>query len=438
MSWYDEVKFIFAVFMNTMLFILWSFFIKILLNIDLSRYIYILNLTILFLTLYLSKYIFKRLYKNNRILLLTLIISILTSPVVYFLMDSKVLGVILNLVYSLVLVFSIGTFKETLYSYYQYQNIVRNSLIIIGILGVFMNFIFDELFQRINTFYFLILIFSILLLRESRNYKYKIRNKNAKKTNGMIFGVVMLMSIEPIYNMFILFFMKLKGYLSGYFDKFFYYIFCKIGIVINKVCDFIMQWCIKANLGNSDSSKIDVQKVDMKAINKVLDSKQGFAGKVREFIITLIGGEVYCILKILVFIIIVYAVVKLIKFIVARLFGHKEDEDEIVESIKESSNNKKHISIKRIFKSKGDIRDNIRSIYRKFLNQCYKKKVFKPYMSATVLSNVLKIKVDKNEELENLAKIYNEAKFSKHEMNVEKLSTMKKSYLTVDKYMKKL
>lgn len=433
MSWYDEVKFIFAVFMNTMLFILWSFFIKILLNIDLSRYIYILNLTILFLTLYLSKYIFKRLYKNNRILLLTLIISILTSPVVYFLMDSKVLGVILNLVYSLVLVFSIGTFKETLYSYYQYQNIVRNSLIIIGILGVFMNFIFDELFQRINTFYFLILVFSILLLRESRNYKYKIRNKNAKKTNGMIFSVVMLMSIEPIYNIFILFFMKLKGYLSGYFDKFFYYIFCKIGIVINKVCDFI-----KVNLGNSDSGKIDVQKVDMKAINKVLESKQGVAGKVRNFIITLIGGGVYCILKILAFIIIAYAVVKLIKIIVVRLFDHKEDEDEIVERIKESSNNKKHISIKRIFKSKGDIRDNIRSIYRKFLNQCYKKKVFKPYMSATVLSNVLKIKVDKNEELENLAKIYNEAKFSKHEMNVEKLSTMKKSYLTVDKYMKKL
>ncbi|AWZ47629.1 hypothetical protein C3495_01675 [Clostridiaceae bacterium 14S0207] len=435
MSWYDEVKFIFAVFMNTMLFILWSFFIKILLNIDLSRYIYILNLTILFLTLYLSKYIFKRLYKNNRILLLTLIISILTSPVVYFLMDSKVLGVILNLVYILVLVFSIGTFKETLYSYYQYQNIVRNSLIIIGILGVFINFIFDELFQRINIFYFLILVFSILLLRESRNYKYKIRNKNAKKTNGMIFSVVMLMSIEPIYNIFILFFMKLKGYLSGYFDKFFYYIFCKIGIVINKVCDFI-----KVNLGNSDSGKIDVQKVDMKAINKVLESKQGVAGKVRNFIITLIGGGVYRILKILAFIIIAYTVVKLIKIIVARLFDHKEDEDEdeIVERIKESSNNKKHISIKRIFKSKGDIRDNIRSIYRKFLNQCYKKKVFKPYMSATVLSNVLKIKVDKNEELENLGKIYNEAKFSKHEMNVEKLSTMKKSYLTVDKYMKKL
>jgi len=350
-------------------------------------------------------------------------------------MDSKVLGVILNLVYSLVLVFSIGIFKETLYSYYQYQNIVRNSLIIIGILGVFINFIFDELFQRINTFYFLILVFSILLLRESRNYKYKIRNKNAKKTNGMIFSVVMLMSIEPIYNIFILFFMKLKGYLSGYFDKFFYYIFCKIGIVINKVCDFI-----KVNLGNSDSGKIDVQKVDMKAINKVLESKQGVAGKVRNFIITLIGGGVYCILKILAFIIIAYTVVKLIKIIVARLFDHKEDEDEdeIVERIKESSNNKKHISIKRIFKSKGDIRDNIRSIYRKFLNQCYKKKVFKPYMSATVLSNVLKIKVDKNEELENLAKIYNEAKFSKHEMNVEKLSTMKKSYLTVDKYMKKL
>lgn len=433
MSWYDEVKFIFAIFMNTMLFILWNFFIKVLLNIELSRYVYILNLTILFLTLYLSKYIFKRLYKNNRIILLTLIISILTSPIVYFLMGSKVLGVILNLVYSLVLVFSIGTFKETLYSYYQYQNIVRNSLIIIGILGVFMNFMFYELLQRINIFYFLILVFSILLLRESRNYQYKIRNKNAKKTNGMIFTVVMLMSIEPIYKIFILFFNTLKRYLSGYFDKFFYYTFCKFGIVINKIFDLI-----KVNLGNSNSAKIEVQKIDMKAIDKVLDSKQGFVDKVGDFVITLIGGVIYCVLKILVFIMIAYGLGKLIKLIVARMFKNKQDEDEIVESIKETSNNKKSISIKRVFKSKGDIRDNIKSIYRKFLNQCYKKKVFKQYMTATVLSNVLKIKVDKNKELENLAKIYNEAKFSKHEMDMKKLSTMKKSYLTVDKYMKKL
>ena len=80
-------------------------------------------------------------------------------------------------------------------------------------------------------------------------------------------------------------------------------------------------------------------------------------------------------------------------------------------------------------------RDKILYSYKGFERITENANIYKPYMTATQLKNVTKIKVDNFDDLDEMTQVYNEAKFSVHPMTGEKVLKVKKGHSNIRKQL---
>ncbi|WP_040330604.1 hypothetical protein [Clostridium ihumii] len=138
------------------------------------------------------------------------------------------------------------------------------------------------------------------------------------------------------------------------------------------------------------------------------------------------------IIKIIITIILLYCIYISIKKIVEQ-FIVKDDEKTYEEYSEKLYNtmSKEKISkkyIKNIFRNKFNVKEEILYNYMKFENDTKKIGIFKSYMTPTQLKNIYEIKVSEETKIDKFTEIYNEAKFSNHEINNENLYDFKKNY----------
>jgi len=98
--------------------------------------------------------------------------------------------------------------------------------------------------------------------------------------------------------------------------------------------------------------------------------------------------------------------------------------------------NKKHWVkdvFSKIFQGGGSNREKILSTYKGFEKITEEADIYKPYMTATQLKNVTKIKVNNSDDLDEMTQVYNEAKFSMHDMTQDKVEKVKKGHSSIKK-----
>lgn len=138
------------------------------------------------------------------------------------------------------------------------------------------------------------------------------------------------------------------------------------------------------------------------------------------------------IIKIIITIILLYCIYISIKKIVEQ-FIVKDDEKTYEEYSEKLYNtmSKEKISkkyIRNIFRNKFNVKEEILYNYLKFENDTNKIGIFKSYMTPTQLKNIYEMKVSEETKIDKFTEIYNEAKFSNHEINNENLYDFKKNY----------
>jgi len=258
----------------------------------------------------------------------------------------------------------------------------------------------------------------IITFRESLRYMYNIRNKSSIYVNfGIVLGIVALC----------------QDYAFDAFNKVITWIFGGISFVAELILTLMVKIFEKPMQFIVDSLKKAMMK--NQHLQEMLD-RLGNESKVREFIYEETTFKYPIWIKIVLLIIVLYLLYKIVSKIA---IGVKVNENyvECVESINERSQEKKpsYISkfIKKIFRKKGDIREEILYNYKNFEEIMEKADIYKTYMTATQLKNVTKVKIDNVDGLNDMTNIYNKAKFSTQELSEEDLQQVKNSYENIKK-----
>jgi len=102
---------------------------------------------------------------------------------------------------------------------------------------------------------------------------------------------------------------------------------------------------------------------------------------------------------------------------------------------KKNKNNKEGNFSKFIknFIGKPDVKTQILNVYLKFEKKMSDKEIYKSHMTAGQLSSVAKTKIADKEAINSITRIYNEAKFSNHQISEKNAEIIKLNYENIRK-----
>lgn len=429
-SWYNEIKSMYVIFINMMIYLIISFiqygFSKKFAN----TYVLLANIIQVFLIFYLSRTKFQNINEKKRVFILFISDTIIFSPIIHYVYALPFGGVIANSICVFTALLSIDMFNNHMFAYEKYRSNIKISMILAVVIAIIFNLSFGEMSRQIYSIYIIMGTLSILILRESRNYTYKIRSKVSRKINTSIIICSLIIMIEPINNIIYGIIVAMKDFLVSILEKITYYPLLLVGNII----DILLN---NTNVPNNN--------IEKEAIKKVLfDSAQRNSETISplvQLLLKILRYSVIFICILLLGLIIVYLGRKVYKFIIADNKDISKDDKPKKEydEIQKIERKKKKKKLDMLMSSK-ESRNvlNIRKIYRKFLKQCTDMKIFKVYMSSTALSNILKVKIKNNKDVDEISKIYNEAKFSNHFISDSMVDRIKKAYEKVKLNVKRI
>jgi hypothetical protein len=406
MNRYNQIKALYSISFSILLFILWSVFSKMILNNDVSYTLFIVFIVSIFVQLYLHV---KDKNKNT-----TLIVSFFISAILNYIFNGT--NSLINITSIIFLLYTNIKWLQEGNDYSVCNERVKKSIYLIIILGAVLIFFdysnFDKyLTSLVIRFYIFFLVTSIILLREARAQQYGIKDVNNLRNNAIICGVIILMSIDNVFKIFVKIMSILLNYITLGLDiiitKLFYFVYLSLDSITNFIIVKV------ASLGNR-SPVVQAAKSEQVKANII---------KYPEWLSVT--------LKIFVLLSIIFVIYKLLTHSKSFSLNYNNSDTEERENLfsekKKSKNYFKEIYTN-IFKSK-NAKERILGIYKKFEKRALEKDIFKPHMSASQLRNVAKIYVTENiNELDIITDIYNEAKFSNHDIAVKKAVEIKNSY----------
>lgn len=310
------------------------------------------------------------------------------------------------------------------YSAYVYR--AQRAVYTLGILGVLLLFTHNDLLKltmgKFMTFY---LIMVIATLRESREYQYKTRSTREIWGSIGVSAMVAIFSLDSIFNFIKSIFFTIIRYLADIISytllKSVRFIIYFIGYLLEVLIEIIKNYLngkpiIDHIADENQSNNLDLFKIMPEKNFRVPQNVQYIFGV---FILLLI----------------IYIILKIMRF--ESLVKETEVQKEIIEREKiiRLSKRKKDSSsgfLKKLFYG-NDIRKEILVLYRDFEKRMSLKNIFKSYMTASQLSNVASLNMKDRSSLDRITNIYNESKFSNHEMKKQQLENMKSSLYEVKK-----
>ncbi|KYH35430.1 hypothetical protein CLTEP_06060 [Clostridium tepidiprofundi DSM 19306] len=424
MSWFRQVKTIYNIFFQLLFFIIWCIVGKIFFNIYVDESIFLISLLGIFLMQFLK-------YKFNNLLLwkkykfvLPIGISLVACTVLMIIFNIG--NVIFSIVFIVISIYISYRYEDEVIDYYTYRDRVQKGLILFIFFGVIISFTDKCMSILLSKYYIFIIVTAVLLLRESRRYSFKIRNKRSYFYNIVIAITIILFSIDKVFLIF---------------KTIFYWIFSEINklfqVVVNIVVLFLMKILEKPFLYLKNFIVAHMNENTEKLLDNLVKGDNTINANIRKDYASTIGTTALDIaIKILLIALVVFAIYKIV-------IGHKKTKGvrfELVTEEKEKIINRKKKSIfrdlaRKILKGKGSINEQILYVYKKFQIMTLDKNIFKPHMNATQLSNVTKLYVDDVEDLDSISQIYNEAKFSQHDMKNDDLKIMKQNYKNIERQL---
>lgn len=410
MSWYRQIKTFYTISINMFFFIIWAIVSTIFLTNKLDYKLYFISLAAAFALQFLASKIKNR----NFAIVLAIVIGMLMV-----LMTSKGLFFILNSIFIIFIVLMVSSFEDEDINYEAYKSRARNGLIFILFMGILMPFVDLNLSKSILKFYIMYLISNIVVMREARSYAYKLRNKQGMITNALISIVILLMSVDRVFNLLIGAIKAVLKLLNIILDK----IIELLGFILAKPLVFItekLRAIMQRGMDNFGDPSKDIQDAEQAKSKIPWDNQGGIS-----FPDWLVTGFKICLMLLILYIIFL---------IILRLGSYYSDKGKNIveerEKIKRGKTRKDNF-IKRMFKElfrPSDLRGQVLNIYRKFQQRTFDKGIFKRNMTARQLENVTKTYIEKSEGIDKLTEIYNEAKFSEHVVTESKVKTIKEKF----------
>ena len=315
-----------------------------------------------------------------------------------------------------ILILSVKYEKEDI-SYNLWKKRIIRSIIALMAIGIITPALGEMMAYWVIKCFIVYLIFSVVAMREIRNYCNRITNKKAQILSIVIILIGVLISTD--FGYFII-----ASVVS--------YSYKGVAFVIGKVAMVIFAVVYKPLMAVGNGIVSFIYWLGALIFGK--DDKEEEMGipKPEEALEELKGGEAPHVIMF----IILGAILALVLFKVIRRVREAQKERKLGETLIErekidkpkDKRGKFSLFGKKVFKGDWDVRMQILYIYSKFQIYMRGKNIFKPYMTATQLSNVAKTKNYEEEALDNIKIIYNEAKFSKHQLKKEGLSKIKEEY----------
>ena len=423
MSWYREVKILFTITSQIFFFIIWNIVTSIFFGNYVEHRMFIVSTIGVFILLFIkAKYIKDNKYRNKKIIALVSVISLISVTILWLFVGNK--NILLNGIYILGINIIHHNFDEETMEYSTYRHRMIKAGLILTMGSVFTMFSKSQVIDELFRYFIFLIVTGIILLRESRRFTYKIREGKAHIYNAIISAFIIIISFDKIYINF------MNGITSAF--DFTVNIFMRLIEllleVVLKILSNPLQYLL--NLISDKFGKNYGEVLDRIIANRGSDKEKinPIIVQTKEFPLIAI------LLKVLIFALVVYI---LYKIFIGRKYTIKENNDMMNEEREKILINKKkkHIFENFIRKITGrrTNKEKILDIYKDFERVTEIKKIFKPYMTSTQLSNVTKIHVEKVEELDHMSEIYNEAKFSTHNIKDDKLRVMKNDYNRIKK-----
>jgi hypothetical protein len=413
MSWYRKIKSIYSISLVTISFIIWSTLSKLLFESPVEYKLFLITLSIVFFVQYLSS---KEL-KNTIVIMVPLGLSILASFIFF-----KGQIILINTIFLLFMILITYSMDKSSIEYSKYKEDINKSMIVLLLIWIVSFILGNEFVNAMYKFHILYIIMIIMLMRETRRYVYDVKGNNSMVTNVIITVSVLTLSLDyasKIVGEFLSLLMKLASFILIIIITILTKIFGgPLGAISNKLKELI----IKRKLFNMGEGVIDKKLTEQ----PILTEYKGIQ----------IPPVVILAFKIIILLVILYIIYKFIsRFKVEKKVynGFVEEKERIVRK-----KSKKHWArdlFGKVFEGGGSNREKILSTYKGFEKITDEVDIYKPYMTATQLKNVTKIKVDNFDNLEEMTQVYNEAKFSLHDMTQMQLDQVKKGHNNIKKQL---
>lgn len=410
MSWFRQIKTLYSSTYVLMIYIIWTMLTCTFLANEVSFNLYLITL----FNVFLMEYLYDKEYKKH----ITLSVPIIIGAVILWVMYDPYKAV-LNYLFFIASIIVIYKEEPNQINYYEYkQKWIFGAYLMVGV-SLFVFIFSSPLLEKMFRVLVVYLIFVVINLRESLRYSYNIRSKHSKYINLGIIGFMVIIFQEHTYRIFSAIVKSIYGGIN--------YILNIILSVIIGIVRYPVAYGVEL-LGKVFSNK------EMNA-QSVLE---GFA-KVNVPIEELFKQDTFrdeasiAYVVVLLKIILAAAIVIIIVRSISALAKVEKREEGFVEFKEKLSNKKKgkegifHKLKKTIFRKRGNLREEILYSYSEFEKVTEKVEIFKPYMTASQLKNVTKIKVDNVDKLDEMTDIYNKAKFSRGELKGENLETVKRA-----------
>lgn len=410
MSWFRQIKTLYSSTYVLMIYIIWTMLTCTFIANEVSFNLYLITL----FNVFLMEYLYDKEYKKHIILLVPLIIGAVILWIIY-----DPYKAILNYLFFTASIIVVYREEPNQINYYEYkQRWIAGAYLMVGV-AVFI-FIFSyPLLEKMFRVFVMYLILVVINLRESLRYSYNIRSKHSKYINLGIIGFMVIIFQEHTYRIFSAIVKSIYGGIN-------YILNIILGVIII-IVRYPVAYGVEL-LGKLFANREMNAEAVLEGFAKVnvpieeLFKQDTFRD---EASIAYVAVIIKIILAAAIIIIIVRSLSALIK-----VEKREEGYVELREKLNDKKKNKEGLIQKlkkTIFRKRGNLREEILYSYSEFERVTEKAEIFKPYMTASQLKNVTKIKVDNIDKLDEMTDIYNKAKFSKKELKGENLEVVKKA-----------
>lgn len=413
MSWYRKIKSIYSISLVTISFIIWSTLSKWLFESSVDYKLFLITLSIVFFVEYLSS---KEL-KKAIVIMLPLGLSIVSSFMFF-----KGQSLLINTIFLLFMILLTYSMDKSPIEYSKYKQDINKSMIVLLLVWIISFTLGTEFVNNIYKFHILYIIMIIILMRESRRYVYDVKGKNSMATNIVIAVAVLTLSLDyasKIVAELLNLLMKLASFILVIITNILTKIF---GEPLGAISDKLKELILKRNIFNTGET----------VVNKKFSEEPIFT----EYKCIEVPPVIIFVFKIIILLVILYIIYKFISRFKSETKVYNGFVEEKERIVRKSS--KKHWVrdlFGKVFYGGGSNRDKILSTYKGFEKITAEVDIYKPYMTATQLKNVTKINVDNFENLEEMTQVYNEAKFSTHDMTQMQVEQVKKGHNNIKKQL---
>ncbi|MGH4140331.1 hypothetical protein [Clostridium sp.] len=414
MSWYRKVKSLYSISLVTISFIIWSTLSKWLFKSGVNYKLFLITLCIVFFTQYLNNLELKK----SLFILALLGVSILACFIFF-----KGQTIFINIIFLLFMSLITYSLDDMPIDHSQYKEDIIKSMAALIVIWPISFTLGADFVNEMYRFHILYIIMIIILMRETRRYVYDVKSNTSSVTNVIIGISVLALSLDYANKIIVWLLdmlIKLSSFILGLIVDFLIVIFGgPISFIIQKINGILIKSENQYKLKDS-------------AMGKTLNKQSNII----KYKAANLSPALLLFIKIFIVLVIFYVIYKFLSRITkdTKVYsGFVEEKERMVNKRKKTHWVKNLFG--NMFKSGGSNRDKILYTYSSFEKITEQANIYKTYMTATQLKNVTKINVDNVYNLDEMTKLYNEAKFSVHPMTQESVESVKRGHSNIKKQL---